>query len=520
MSGKRKADISARIHSGKKVCRQHVSSFNSAGGAKERDVQRKGSQVHVTTRTSADFGAQSSASGQPSEEVCPLFPDISLTKSRHAGDGYFLRSLKPPVDELVDDETVLIKVQEHSNLHDQMHELCRMLLLTDEEVASRRAYCSALEAMLFVYFPGCTLRLFGSSDNGYGCKGCDMDLYLDFGRDDFYSEDEWKTAAKTYMRAQLPSVQKVASHTGEREKLGRLHPCLKLRFLVKLFRYHLRPVLSSCCYIPARCPIVRFIDRRGNRQCDINATSRASLVNTSLLKTFNQCDSRVRPLLLAARTWFRAHGLLDSTKCFSAYAVSLLVCFYLQSVDPPVLPTLEQLAELHSRAGGKPEFADGYRCDFAQDRSLLPSSDNTADLGKLLEGFFEFLFGFNYRDDAMIVQSATIMPRSTLYAMLDGTNSFFFESPVAMQDPFILHNNVTRLVKPQAVDVLIQKAEAALQACRDGKDLVWLLSQQPVPQIRKTDISTKEVDEYALILSSSNSGRFKYDSEEWLNEVC
>ena len=50
--------------------------------------------------------------------------------------------------------------------------------LPDENIKQRYAICKDLEKCLQPYFPSCSVHLIGSSVNGLGFKGCDVDLSL------------------------------------------------------------------------------------------------------------------------------------------------------------------------------------------------------------------------------------------------------------------------------------------------------------------------------------------------------
>ena len=51
--------------------------------------------------------------------------------------------------------------------------------VTEENTRLRFLVCSLLKDIAAAYFPECNVRPFGSSVNGFGKLGCDLDMFLD-----------------------------------------------------------------------------------------------------------------------------------------------------------------------------------------------------------------------------------------------------------------------------------------------------------------------------------------------------
>ena len=75
---------------------------------------------------------------------------------------------------------------------------------------------------------------------------------------------------------------------------------------------------------------------------------RLALCNTKLLRMCAE-DRRVRLLVFAVRYWGKWKQVAGNQNCgprLSNYCLSLLVLFYLANTTPPVLPSVQSLADL------------------------------------------------------------------------------------------------------------------------------------------------------------------------------
>jgi len=68
--------------------------------------------------------------------------------------------------------------------------------------------------------------------------------------------------------------------------------------------------------------------------------------NTELLKFLTVFDIRIRHLLFFVRYWAKVHHLSGSGARLTSYALSLLVICYLQSLNDPLLPSIDRMSQL------------------------------------------------------------------------------------------------------------------------------------------------------------------------------
>ena len=66
-----------------------------------------------------------------------------------------------------------------SQIDHQVLSLMSAYQVTEENTRLRFLVCSLLKDIAAAYFPECHVRPFGSSVNGFGKLGCDLDMFLD-----------------------------------------------------------------------------------------------------------------------------------------------------------------------------------------------------------------------------------------------------------------------------------------------------------------------------------------------------
>lgn len=66
-----------------------------------------------------------------------------------------------------------------AQMDQQITSLTEAYQLTEENSRLRFLVCSLLKDIAAAYFPECNIKPFGSSVNGFGKLGCDLDMFLD-----------------------------------------------------------------------------------------------------------------------------------------------------------------------------------------------------------------------------------------------------------------------------------------------------------------------------------------------------
>jgi DNA polymerase sigma len=133
------------------------------------------------------------------------------------------------------------------------------------------------------------------------------------------------------------------------------------------------------------CIISSNLSHSRNIQCDINVNNSLAIENTRLVKLYVDIDERVRPLAMIIKYWAKSRLLNDAAGggTLTSYTWILMVINFLQTRDPPILPSLHEIEY-------KQRFSNGIDVGFFDDIALLKNfgSKNVESLGGLLYGFF------------------------------------------------------------------------------------------------------------------------------------
>ncbi|XP_024429502.2 poly(A) RNA polymerase, mitochondrial [Desmodus rotundus] len=340
------------------------------------------------------------------------------------------------------------------SVDDQLNILLKEFQLTEENTKLRYLTCSLIEDIAAAYFPYCEIRPFGSSVNGFGKLGCDLDMLLDL--DEIRKSSAHKTSGNFLMEFQVKNVaseriatQKILSVIGE---------CLD----------HFGPgCVGVQKILNARCPLVRFSHQASGFQCDLTTNNRIALKSSELLYIYSALDSRVRALVFSIRCWARAHSLTSSIPgaWITNFSLTMMVIFFLQRRSPPVLPTLDYLKTL-ADAEDKC-IIEGHNCTFTCDLNRIKPSENTETLELLLKEFFEYFGNFAFNKNSINIQQGREQNKPE-------------SSPLHIQNPFETSLNISKNVSQSQLQKFVDLArESAWILHQEGQDHPSPSSNQP-----------------------------------------
>ncbi|CAN0346990.1 unnamed protein product [Ascophyllum nodosum] len=200
------------------------------------------------------------------------------------------------------------------SLTEQMNALLPRILPSVDFSEERERVRARLEHVLLTHLPetmfprGSALRIFGSSGNGFGNDGADLNMCIEHACGESHPEDAG---------ALIESIAEKLRTAG-------------------LLEVDSRPT--------SRVPIVMFKDGESGLQCNISVMNPLALRNTRLLKAYSEADPRIKSLGHVVKHWAKQRLLNNASEgSLSSYGYLLCLVHFLQTRNPPVVPNLQAL---------------------------------------------------------------------------------------------------------------------------------------------------------------------------------
>ncbi|XP_050099929.1 poly(A) RNA polymerase, mitochondrial [Anopheles aquasalis] len=297
-------------------------------------------------------------------------------------------------------------------IDDQVKVLHRVTKLNDLGKRLRFLAVRQLESSLQGMFPQAVAHPFGSSVNGYGRMGCDLDVILDL---------DCRSGEPPDRNSRLVYHTK-ATNPNERTQVQR-----QLESIGDVLQLFLPGVTSVRRILKARVPIVKYHHEHLDLEIDLTMNNKAGVYMSELLYLFGELDHRVRPLTFVVRRWAQAVGLTNQAPGYwiTNFSLTMLVMYFLQQLSAPILPSINKLIQLSAAIKEPSELVpplgrlgDGedaeWVCSFLKNPSIYECfrSTNQSTLEELLHQFFTFYaqFDFNQRAISLNIAGTILKP--------------------------------------------------------------------------------------------------------------
>nr|XP_045624823.1 uncharacterized protein LOC123774531 [Procambarus clarkii] len=273
-----------------------------------------------------------------------------------------------------------------------------------EEIEDRDRIVADLEKYIRQFFRGVTLKLFGSSANGFGFQRSDLDICLTF---------EGNPSGDDINHIKI--IESLA------EKLKRYRQC-----------GHVFAITT------AKVPIVKFSIRQAFLEGDLSLYNTLALQNTKLLHTYANIDHRVKCLGYAMKYFAKLCDIGDASRgSLSSYAYILMVLHFLQQCKPPVIPVLQELWD-HSKPAPR-LMIDGWNAWFYEDVKSLrhvwkDHGKNKESVGHLWVSMLcYYTETFNWKENVVTIRQ---------FAPLTRLQKLWNSRCIVIEDPFDLSHNL------------------------------------------------------------------------------
>uniref|UniRef100_A0A1A9WCN3 Poly(A) RNA polymerase, mitochondrial n=1 Tax=Glossina brevipalpis TaxID=37001 RepID=A0A1A9WCN3_9MUSC len=277
-----------------------------------------------------------------------------------------------------------------SNIDEQLSLLYQNTKLNDLGVRLRFLAAFQVQQALYGMFPLANAIPFGSSVNGFGKMGCDLDLILRF-------DQEYKRKSQKYEESRL------VFHTKQNFTNGRSQTQRQMESIGDMLQLFLPGICHVRRILQARVPIIKYHHEHLNLEIDLSMSNLSGFYMSELLYMFGEFDERVRPLTFCIRRWANACGLTNPSpgRWITNFSLTCLVIFFLQQTKQPVLPSINSLFK-----SATPDdiriTEDNINCSFARDFQAIGfNSKNKSRISELLLQFFEFYSQFDFHNKAI-----------------------------------------------------------------------------------------------------------------------
>ncbi|XP_059090184.1 terminal uridylyltransferase 7-like [Tigriopus californicus] len=289
----------------------------------------------------------------------------------------------------------------------EMDGLCKQVMHVYEpilpELRAREVIINDLSKYIQHTFPNAILTVFGSSCNGFAFTGSDLDISLTF-RDHKTVEDLDTVSIMQTLFAKV-SVMK-----------------------------GLRNVNAITT---AKVPIIKFEHARSRLAGDISLYNVLAQENTAMLRCYSTIDSRVKILGYMVKLFARTCDIGDASRgSLSSYAYILMLLHYLQQVEPPVIPVLQ---ELDGGATAHTNMVDGCNAWYFKDMMRLKQvwpglGQNQTSVYYLWLGFLQY-YAHDFNDKELVVCTRQKAPLTKFEKMWNS-------GCIAIEDPFDHSHNL------------------------------------------------------------------------------
>lgn len=277
------------------------------------------------------------------------------------------------------------------SLGDQIDIVFKSTQLSDLGNRLRFLAAQQIQNSITGMFPNAYAHPFGSSVNGFGKEGCDLDLILRLESEEVDTRES-----------------RLVFHTKANLNNGRTQAQRYMESIGDMLQLFLPGVNNVRRILQARVPIIKYNHEYLDLEIDLSMSNLTGVYMSELLYMFGQIDARVRPLVFCIRRWAQSTGLTNPSpgRWISNFSLTMLVLFFLQSLKQPILPSINHLIR-KARKQDTRVTEDNINCTFLRDLTSLEfKTTNSATVDELLVEFYEFYSSFDFSNRGISLNEA------------------------------------------------------------------------------------------------------------------
>ncbi|XP_031617119.1 poly(A) RNA polymerase, mitochondrial-like [Contarinia nasturtii] len=310
-----------------------------------------------------------------------------------------------------------------STFDEQVYLLFKHTRHTDLSI--RLKFITALQAQVVInqclqsFFPNAKLYPFGSTVNGFGRLGCDLDMCLRFDR---VGESTNKNSE---------SLLEFRGNNIENDKRDKVKG-YQVKCIASLIESLLPGTDKISSASGARVPIVRYFDKNIHSSVDISIDNTDGLPMTEYIYTMGLMDPRISPFIFLVRWWAREFQVTRKYRDnFTNFQLTYMCLSFLKQLKDPLIPTFDDLLqqlgidESESINNLNKSFI-GFDCDRIDFKT-----ENTSTVLELFIQFLEYFESFDFDTQTITLRTTGIIPKpETVSVFLENvlnpssTNSF------------------------------------------------------------------------------------------------
>ncbi|XP_058810123.1 poly(A) RNA polymerase, mitochondrial [Phymastichus coffea] len=304
---------------------------------------------------------------------------------------------------ILNENEVLKSLTMAESISHQMFLLYRVTKLNDIGIRLRFYTAHLLERCFYGLFPNIAVLPFGSSVNGFGKDGCDLDLSI------ILAKNKAETSASQLV------FQTKSNYSHEKYETRKI-----IEIIADTIKVFLPGISNMRKVLEARVPIIKFHHTLTGIECDLSMTNMSAYYMSELLYIYGEIDNRVKPLIFTVRKWAESVQLTNKMvpgQCITNFSLSLMVIFFLQ--QKKILPTINLLKAHATRDDIR--IADVcVDCTFHRDITKLQEvtkGHSQDSLEELLREFFTFYGNFDFETKAISLKEGHTLAKPEYSAL-------------------------------------------------------------------------------------------------------